>query len=91
MMKSNSLSATRICPRILLKAASHFAAQVILHGFLKNQSSGFSYTDCTDRTELFRLLTEKTVMSVSSVYQESVLSSFLEKAIVSCKSRRAAH
>jgi len=39
------------------------------------------YTDNTERTELFRLLTEETVLSVYSVHKESLFSSFLEKTM----------
>ncbi|HEX5809699.1 MAG TPA: hypothetical protein VFY25_13615, partial [Anaerolineales bacterium] len=39
------------------------------------------YTDFADCTEFFRHLTEKTAVSVVSVYKPGILSAFLEKTI----------
>jgi hypothetical protein len=48
-----------LCLRDPVKVASS-----LIHGFLKIGSSRPWYTDCAERTELFRLLTEETVLSV---------------------------
>jgi len=56
--------------------------QIEKHGLLKVGRKSLLYTDCTERTEFFRVLTEEAVLSVLSMYKESVLAGFLEKAII---------
>lgn len=49
--------------------------------FSRTERGDFRYTDFTNQTEFFALLTEETVYSVCSVYKREILSTFLEKTI----------
>jgi len=52
------------------------------HGFLKIQIGDIWYTDVPDRAELFRLFSEKSVLSAGSIYKKRVLSTNFEKTII---------